>query len=224
MAACAAAATGGKGVCPARLAASAASAEMPRAARNACAVRVSRPAASSGAKAGATPPLSTPSSASAALAALPPASGPTRRALPARHAGLAQTASVGGHRVHLRTGEYADGTLGAVAIGLPREGAAFRGLMDAFAQSISLGLQHGVALEELVDTFILTRFGPAGMVEGDANVARATSILDYVFRTLAAHYLGRHDLPDAEADEPAAAEPSLPLDLPQARRGLRVIK
>ncbi len=161
---------------------------------------------------------------SAALAALPPASGPTRRALPARHAGLAQTASVGGHRVHLRTGEYADGTLGAVAIGLPREGAAFRGLMDAFAQSISLGLQHGVALEELVDTFILTRFGPAGMVEGDANVARATSILDYVFRTLAAHYLGRHDLPDAEADEPAAAEPSLPLDLPQARRGLRVIK
>lgn len=162
-----------------------------------------------------------------ALPALPaalPAPAPKRRELPARHAGLAQTASVGGHRVHLRTGEYADGTLGSIAIGLPKEGATVRGLMDAFAQSVSLGLQHGVALEELVDAFTLTRFGPAGAVEGDPQVARATSLLDYVFRTLAAHYLGRTDLPEAEADDAALPAPSLPLDLPQARRGLRLVK
>ncbi len=156
-----------------------------------------------------------------------PAFTTARRELPARHAGIAQRASVGGHRVYLRTGEYADGTLGELAIGLPKEGAAFRGLMDAFAVAVSLGLQHGVKLEEFVDAFTLTRFGPAGAVEGDPLVARATSLLDYAFRSLAAHYLGRIDLPEAAADDEALAEPSLPLDLPRAegkRRRLHVVK
>ncbi len=155
-----------------------------------------------------------------------PASG-GRRDLPARHAGLAQRASVGGHRIYLRTGEYADGTLGELAIGLPKESAAFRGLMDAFALAVSLGLQHGVRLEEFVDAFTLTRFGPAGAVEGDPHVARATSLLDYAFRSLAAHYLGRTDLAEAAPDDDALPEPSLPLDLPRGearQRRLRVVK
>ena len=157
---------------------------------------------------------------------LPLPAAAARRDLPARHAGLAQKASIGGHRIYLRTGEYADGTLGELAIGLPKESPAFRGLMDAFALAVSLGLQHGVKLEEFVDAFTLTRFGPAGAVEGDPNVTRATSLLDYTFRSLAAHYLGRTDLPDAAPDEEALPEPSLPLDLPrgEAKRRLRVVK
>lgn len=177
------------------------------------------------------------------LAILPPrparapaqahAAPPGRRDLPARHTSSTKKASVGGHRVFLRTGEYEDGALGEIGIALPKEGPAFRGLMDAFATAVSLGLQHGVKLEEFVDAFILTRFGPAGAVEGDPAVTRATSVLDYVFRALAAHYLARTDLPEAasEEDEPAApgGAPLLPLDLPQTdsharRRGLRVVK
>ena len=96
-----------------------------------------------------------------------------------------------------------------------------RGLMDSFAQSVSLGLQHGVPLEEFVDAFTLTRFGPAGAVEGDPAVARATSLLDYVFRHLSANYLGRR-LPDPAPDllGEAGADPAplLPLDLPEAGR------
>ena len=164
-------------------------------------------------------------------AALPvPAQGasPARRELPARHAGIAQKATVGGHRVYLRTGEYADGTPGEISIALPKESPAFRGLMDAFGVAVSLGLQHGVTLEELVDAFTLTRFGPAGTVEGDPYVGRATSLIDYAFRRLAAQYLGRTDLPEATAEEDEALpEPSLPLDLPAAegpRRRLRIVK
>jgi hypothetical protein len=148
-----------------------------------------------------------------------------RRDLPARHAGYTQKATVGGHRLYLRTGEHADGTLGEIAIALPKESAAFRGLMDAFAQAVSLGLQRGVALEEFVEAFTLTRFGPAGPVEGDPAVGRATSVLDYVFRTLAAHYL-HVELPPPEADEDATP-PLLPLDLPlgeSGRRRLRIVK
>ena len=159
-----------------------------------------------------------------------------RRELPARRHGYTQKATVGGHKIYVRTGEYADGKLGEIFIGLHKEGAAFRGLMDNFAAGISLALQHGVPLESLVDTFAFTRFGPAGVVEGDPSVARATSLLDYVFRTLAVNYLGRAVLPEAiEEDGDCVGDgardgsPLLPLDLPredgptQRRRALRLV-
>ena len=147
---------------------------------------------------------------------------PTRRELPSRHGGFTQKASVGGHRLYLRTGEYADGSLGELAISPVRDGPAQRGLMEAFAQAVSLGLQHGVPLEAYVEAFAYTRFGPNGAVEGDASISSATSLLDYAFRTLAHAYLGRA-LPDAprqtEANRmplDAAADALLPLDLPRA--------
>ncbi len=151
----------------------------------------------------------------------------TRWELPSRHGGYTQRAAVGGHRVFVRTGEYENGALGEVSVALPKDSAAMRGLMDAFMTAVSLGLQHGVPLAEFVEAFTLTRFGPAGAVEGDPAVARASSVPDYVFRHLAASYLDRHDLPaPAEEPEPVPA-PSLPLDLPAdpraRRRGFRVI-
>ena len=70
-----------------------------------------------------------------------------------------------------------------------KEGATFRSLMNNFAIAVSLGLQHGVPLEEFVDAFTATRFEPAGQVEGNEKIKRATSILDYIFRELAVSYL-----------------------------------
>ncbi|HVY14257.1 MAG TPA: TSCPD domain-containing protein [Rhodopila sp.] len=165
-----------------------------------------------------------------------PATPPRRRDLPGRRSGYTQKASVGGHKLFLRTGEYDDGTLGEVFIALQKEGAAFRGLMDNFAHAVSLGLQHGVPLERFVEAFTFTRFGPAGAVEGDPAVHSATSLIDYAFRHLAANYLGRHDLPEAEIEDSDTVghgareqSPLLPLDLPSEasprarRRNLRVV-
>ncbi len=161
-----------------------------------------------------------------------PARAPRQRPLPSRHTGVTQKASVGGHRIFLRTGEYDDGNLGEITITLPKEGAAFRGLMECFAQAVSIGLQHGVKLDSFVEAFTLTHFGPSGLVEGDPAVGQATSLLDYVFRTLSVNYLGR-PLPEpefaAEPDVPDDAAPLLPLDLPRGasprvrRRALRVV-
>ena len=160
-----------------------------------------------------------------------PSQPPHRRELPARRRGYTQKAAVGGHRVYVRTGEYADGTLGEVHVTLPRESAAMRGMMDSVTAAVSLGLQHGVALQDYVDAFTLTRFGPAGRVEGDPDVGHATSILDYVFRNLAIAYLGRCDVPEG-VPEPAyddrdAGSPWLPMDLPaqprSRRPGLRLV-
>jgi ribonucleoside-diphosphate reductase alpha chain len=117
-----------------------------------------------------------------------------RERLPDRRKGYTQKAVVGGHKVYLRTGEYADGRLGEIFIDMHKEGAAFRSLMNNFAIAISVGLQYGVPLEEYVDAFTFTRFEPAGLVQGNDAIKNATSILDYIFRELAISYLGRNEL------------------------------
>lgn len=117
-----------------------------------------------------------------------------RHKLPERRKGYTQKATVGGHKVYLRTGEYEEGRLGEIFIDMHKEGAAFRSLMNNFAMAISIGLQYGVPLEEFVDAFSFTRFEPSGLVTGNDAIKRATSILDYIFRELAISYLGRTDL------------------------------
>ncbi len=124
-----------------------------------------------------------------------------RTKLPQRRKGYTQKATVGGHKVYLRTGEFEDGSLGEVFIDMHKEGSAFRSLMDGFAIAISLGLQYGVPLEEFVDAFTFTRFEPSGMVEGNDAIKMATSVLDYLFRELAVSYLGRNDLSHVEPDD-----------------------
>lgn len=161
------------------------------------------------------------------MPAPPPVS--VRREVPARRGGYAQKAMVGGQKVFLRTGEYADGRLGELAISLPHASPAVRSLVECLSQAIGIGLQHGAPLAEFLDVMAGTRFGGSGSVEGDPAVPVATSPLDYVARTLAHAYLPGTTLPapaPAEDDPP----PLLPLDFapdsspPGRRRGLRLVK
>ncbi len=124
-----------------------------------------------------------------------------RQRLPDRRKGYTQKASVGGHKVYLRTGEYEDGRLGEIFIDMHKEGAAFRSLMNNFAIAVSIGLQYGVPLEEYVEAFTFTRFEPQGIVTGNDAIKMSTSILDYTFRELAISYLDRHDLGHVSADD-----------------------
>ncbi len=117
-----------------------------------------------------------------------------RQRLPYRRAGYTQKVKIGGQSVYLRTGEYDNGQIGEIFVDMHREGAAFRSLMNCFAISISLGLQHGVPLEEFVDAFVFTKFEPSGLVNGSPHVKMSTSVIDYIFRELAVTYLGREDL------------------------------
>ncbi len=117
-----------------------------------------------------------------------------RHRLPFRRTGYTQKAVVGGHKIYIRTGEYEDGSLGEIFLDMHKEGAAFRSLMNCFAIAISLGLQHGVPLDEFVDAFVFTRFEPNGMVQGHDQIKMATSVIDFIFRELAITYLGRSDL------------------------------
>jgi len=124
-----------------------------------------------------------------------------RQRLPFRREGYTQKVKIGGQSVYLRTGEYENGQLGEIFIDMHREGAAFRSLLNCFAISISLGLQHGVPLEEFVDAFVFTKFEPSGLVAGNPHVKMTTSVIDYIFRELAVAYLGREDLAHVPAEE-----------------------
>ena len=124
-----------------------------------------------------------------------------REKLPQRRKGYTQKATVGGHKVYLRTGEYEDGRLGEIFIDMHKEGAAFRSLMNNFAIAVSIGLQYGVPLEEFVEAYTFTRFEPQGIVTGNDAIKMSTSILDYTFRELAISYLDRHDLGHVDKDD-----------------------
>jgi len=139
--------------------------------------------------------------------------------------------------VTLRTTEAPDGALAEVTLSLSKEGAAVRAALDALCASVSLGLAGGVALEEYVRAFAYARLGPGGTVEGDPDIALATSSLDWAFRRLALDHLpDAPALPDPSEQEcdpdglgtPAQQQPLLPLDAAPAprrprRRDLRLV-
>lgn len=116
-----------------------------------------------------------------------------RRSLPAKRRGFTQKAKINSQALFLRTGEYSDGTLGEIFIDMAKEGATMRSMLNCFAIAVSIGLQYGVPLEEYVEKFVFTRFEPAGLVE-HPNIKTTTSIIDFMFRSLAYEYLGRTDL------------------------------
>lgn len=89
-------------------------------------------------------------------------------------------------------GEYADGQPGEIFLTVSKQGSTMAGVMDAFAKSVSYGLQYGVPLRAFVEAFTNMRFEPAGMTD-DPDIRFATSIMDYLFRRLAIEYMTYDD-------------------------------
>lgn len=114
--------------------------------------------------------------------------------LPSRRVGYTQKAFVGPCKVYLRTGEYEDGTLGEIFVNMEKEGDLIRSLLNCFCIVVSVSLQYGTPLEELVKHMTFTKFDPSGSVQNHDRIKNATSVMDYIFRDLAIHYLGRDDL------------------------------
>jgi ribonucleoside-diphosphate reductase alpha chain len=110
-----------------------------------------------------------------------------RYKLPDERASFTHKFSIGGHEGYLTTGMYEDGSPGEIFVRMAKEGSVIAGLMDSFATSISLALQHGVPLTVLIDKFKGTRFEPSGFT-GNQEIPIATSIMDYLFRWLSLRF------------------------------------
>jgi ribonucleoside-diphosphate reductase alpha chain len=114
--------------------------------------------------------------------------GIVRRRLPRKRPAQTLSFTVGDAEGYMTAGEYPGDGLGEIFVNLGKQGSTLSGVMDAFAISVSIGLQYGVPLEAFVSKFINMRFEPAGMTD-DAEVKFASSIVDYMFRRLAIEYL-----------------------------------
>lgn len=85
-------------------------------------------------------------------------------------------------------GEYTDGRPGEIFVRVSKQGSTLAGIMDAFAISLSHGLQYGVPIRAFIEAFTGMRFEPAGMTD-DPDIRIASSLMDYLFRRLALEYL-----------------------------------
>jgi ribonucleoside-diphosphate reductase alpha chain len=113
---------------------------------------------------------------------------PHRERLPATRPSITHKFSVGGHEGYLTVGQYEDGQPGELFITMAKEGSTVGGMMDAFATAISLCLQFGVPLEDLVKKFTHQRFEPSGMTSS-RDIPFAKSVVDYIFRWLGMTFL-----------------------------------
>jgi ribonucleoside-diphosphate reductase alpha chain len=118
--------------------------------------------------------------------------GAVRRALPKVRNSKTFSFKVADSKGYVTVGEYEDGTPGEMFINFSKHGSTLRGIMDAFAISVSHGLQYGVPLKTYVNAFMSTSFAPAGITD-DPDIRTASSITDYIFRRLALTYLSFDD-------------------------------
>jgi ribonucleoside-diphosphate reductase alpha chain len=139
-----------------------------------------------------TQPLNTSKAAIVAAGVLTPealaAAGPRRHKLPDERNAITHKFDIAGHEGYITVGLYEDGMPGEIFLVMAKEGSTISGFADAFAQAISYALQYGVPLQDLVDKFSHVRFEPSGMTR-NPDVRFAKSIVDYLFRWMAAKFL-----------------------------------
>src|SRR5436190_12441434 len=113
---------------------------------------------------------------------------PVRRRMPKERQSITHKFSVGGHEGYITAGKYEDGTVGEIFLtDVGKEGSTIKGMMNAFATAMSIGLQYGVPLETFVEKFAYMRFEPEGYT-GNPEVPFAKSMPDYIVRWMAARF------------------------------------
>src|SRR5664280_318628 len=113
---------------------------------------------------------------------------PHRRRLPAERTALTHKFDITGHEGYITVGLYPDGQPGEIFLKMAKEGSTVSGLMDTFATAISLSLQYGVPLRDLINKFAHVRFEPSGFT-GNPEIPIAKSVIDYIFRWLGSRFL-----------------------------------
>ncbi len=121
-----------------------------------------------------------------------PVRGPARERLPDQRLAVTHHFQVGGHDGYVTVGLYPDGRPGEIFFRVTKEGSTVNGLMDSLGISMSMALQHGVPLKDLVRKLAHLRFEPSGYTN-NPKIRIAQSIPDYVARWLALEYLSEED-------------------------------
>ncbi len=104
-----------------------------------------------------------------------------RRKRPRDRKSINHKFTLGGCEVYMIVGLYNDGQPGELFFRVAKAGSTMQGLLDSYAIAVSFALQYGAPLDKLCDKFEGQSFEPQDF--------RATSIMDYVFKWLRAHFI-----------------------------------
>ena len=117
-----------------------------------------------------------------------PSADPQRK-MPRERESITHKFSIAGHEGYITAGKYEDGSVGEIFLtDIGKEGSTLRGMMNAFATAISIGLQYGVPLEIFVKKFSYMRFDPEG-ITSNPEIPFAKSMPDYIMRWLASRFI-----------------------------------
>src|SRR4249919_652557 len=114
---------------------------------------------------------------------------PHRHKMPRERESITHKFSIGMHEGYITAGKYEDGSVGEIFLtDIGKEGSTIKGMMNAFATAISMGLQYGVPLEDYVKKFSYMRFEPEGITR-NPEIPFAKSMPDYIMRWLASRFI-----------------------------------
>ena len=114
---------------------------------------------------------------------------PLRKKMPRERESITHKFRIGMQEGYITAGKYPDGSVGEIFLtDIGKEGSTIKGLMNAFATAISIGLQYGVPLEDFVRKFSYMRFEPEGITT-NPEIPFAKSMPDYIMRWLASRFI-----------------------------------
>jgi ribonucleoside-diphosphate reductase alpha chain len=143
---------------------------------------------------------------------------PHRRRLPAERSAVTHKFDISGHEGYITVGLYPDGQPGEIFLKMAKEGSTVSGLMDSFATTVSVALQYGVPLKDLVNKFAHVRFEPSGFT-GNQEIPIAKSIVDYIFRWLGSRFLSPEDKVNLGLIDRTAVVADVPVSSPGSATG-----
>jgi ribonucleoside-diphosphate reductase alpha chain len=141
---------------------------------------------------------------------------PHRHRLPAERTAVTHKFEISGHEGYITVGLYPDGQPGEIFLKMAKEGSTVSGLMDTLATSVSLALQYGVPLKDVVNKFAHVRFEPSGFT-GNPEIPIAKSIVDYIFRWLGSRFLPSEEKAALGLIDRSQVVDEIPEDAPAAR-------
>ena len=134
---------------------------------------------------------------------------PHRHRLPSERAAITHKFDIAGHEGYITVGLYPDGQPGEIFLKMAKEGSTVSGLMDTLATTISVALQYGVPLKDLVNKFAHVRFEPSGFT-GNQEIPIAKSLVDYIFRWLGSRFLSPEEKVNLGLQAPAVGDEAPP--------------
>jgi ribonucleoside-diphosphate reductase alpha chain len=130
---------------------------------------------------------------------------PYRQKLPETRQSLTHKYTIGSTEGYITVGLYDDGRPGEVFIKQSKAGSSIQGFTDTVAILLSMCLQHGVPLTDLIRKLAFSKFDPSGFTR-NPDIPMAHSCIDYLMRWMGMKFVpGYKDRMSPAAGTPSAS-------------------